>query len=247
MIGFWAILRGSPQLKLKHFTYLRICIRILITLLLLIPSLALAEARKIDDYQWEGVDRVVAVGDIHGDFDNYMATLELAGLVDRKGKWAAGQTHFVQLGDLPDRGPDTLKIIEHISQLAKQAERKGGKVHGLIGNHEVMNVTGDLRYVSPGEYEAFVTRKSQALQDRHFEAYLAKLEQADPEAFMNLPEDFRDQFNARYPLGWIEHQQAWNPAWNPKAEFRVIQGIDHFYWGGTKEVEETIKNFLEKE
>jgi len=36
------------------------------------------------------------------------------------------------------------------------------------------------------------------------------------------------------------------PAWNPEAEFRVIHGIDHFYWGGTKEVEETIKNFLEK-
>jgi hypothetical protein len=190
-----------------------------ILILALLANPVFAEPRQVSEYEWQGVERIVAIGDIHGDWDQYMATLEAAELVDSKGRWAGGEAHLVQLGDIPDRGPDTLRIIEHIDKLAKQAERKGGRVHGLIGNHEVMNVTGDLRYVSPGEYEAFVTRKSQALQDRHYQAYLAKLEQADPEAFMNLPEDFRDQFNARYPLGWIEHQQAWNPAWNPKAEY----------------------------
>ena len=44
-------------------------------------------------------------------------------------------------GDLPDRGPDTLKIIEHVRGLAKQAKRKGGRVHSLIGNHEA-NASG---------------------------------------------------------------------------------------------------------
>ncbi|MEJ2383088.1 MAG: metallophosphoesterase [Xanthomonadales bacterium] len=190
-----------------------------IIVLALFINLAQAEPRQVSAYEWRGVDRIVAIGDIHGDYDRYMATLEAAGLVDSKGRWSGGTTHLVQLGDIPDRGPDTLRIIEHIDKLARQAERKGGRVHGLIGNHEVMNVTGDLRYVDPGEYEAFVTRKSQALQDRHFKAYLANLEQSDPEAFENLPKDFRAQFNERYPLGWIEHQQAWNPAWNPEAEY----------------------------
>ena len=190
-----------------------------IIVLALFASTALAESRQVSDYEWQGVERIVAIADIHGDYDQYMATLEAAELVDRKGRWSGGATHLVQLGDIPDRGPDTLRIIEHIDKLARQAERKGGFVHGLIGNHEVMNVTGDLRYVHPGEYEAFVTRKSQALQDRHFEAYLANLQKTDPEAFMNLPDDFRTQFNERYPLGWVEHQQAWNPAWNPKAEY----------------------------
>ena len=190
-----------------------------ILFLALLAGSVLAEPRQVSEYEWRGVERIVAIGDIHGDYDQYMATLEAAELVDGKGRWAAGATHFVQLGDIPDRGPDTLRIIEHIDKLARQAERKGGRVHGLIGNHEVMNVTGDLRYVSSGEYEAFVTRRSQDLQDRHYQAYLAKLEQADPEAFMKLPDDFRDQFNARYPLGWVEHQQAWNPAWNAEAEY----------------------------
>ncbi|MEE4218596.1 MAG: metallophosphoesterase [Xanthomonadales bacterium] len=194
-------------------------LRKLAIFLMLIPGLALAEARQIDEFQWEGVQRIVAVGDIHGDYDNYMATLEAAGLVDSKGKWSGGQTHFVQVGDLPDRGPDTRKIIGHISQLAKQAKRKGGRVHSLIGNHEVMNVTGDLRYVHPGEYEAFVTRKSKSMRDRYYEMYMERFEQRDPDAFAALPADFQAQWEKEHPLGWLEHRQAWDPAWNRDAEY----------------------------
>lgn len=191
----------------------------LILIFILLPDLALAEARQIDDYQWEGVERIVAIGDIHGDYDNYMATLQAAGLVDRKGKWAAGETHFVQVGDIPDRGPDTLKIIDHISQLAKQAKRKGGRVHSLIGNHEVLNVIGDLRYVHPGEYEAFAGRKSKSLRDRYYKLYMERYQQVDPEGFAQLPEDFRAQWDKEHPLGWMEHRQAWDPQWNADAEY----------------------------
>ena len=191
-----------------------------LTLLLVVyAGLVFAEARQVDDYQWEGVERVVAVGDLHGDYDNYLATLVAAGVVDRKGKWIAGDTHLVQTGDVPDRGGDTQKIIEHITKLDKQAQRKGGRVHSLIGNHEAMNVYGDLRYVHEGEYAAFVTRRSKALRDRYYELYLNNLETQDPEKFAALPADFRDQWNMVYPLGWVEHRQAWDPAWNPEGEY----------------------------
>jgi hypothetical protein len=179
---------------------------------------AQAGARQIDDYQWEGVGRVVAIGDLHGDYGNYLATLQAAGLVDRKGKWSGGETHLVQTGDVPDRGPDTLKILEHLDKLARQAERKGGRVHSLIGNHEAMNVYGDLRYVHEGEYQAFVTRNSEALRDRYYALYLQALEQQDPEGFAALPADYREKWNAEHPLGWVEHRQAWDPAFDPKAE-----------------------------
>jgi hypothetical protein len=192
--------------------------RILILALLFASQTVFAAARQIDDFQWEGVERVVAIGDIHGDYDNYMATLKLAGLVDKRGKWAGGKTHLVQTGDIPDRGPDTLKIIEHLEKLAKQAEKKGGRVHALIGNHEAMNVYGDLRYVHDGEYGAFVNRNSARLRDRVFELQMENLAQADPEAYAKLPEDFREQWNVKHPLGWVEHRQAWDPAWNPEGE-----------------------------
>ena len=190
----------------------------LATFSLLVPLLAHAEARQVGDYQWEGVERIVAIGDIHGDYDNYMKALKAAGLVDGKGKWAAGETHFVQLGDLPDRGPDTLQIIKHIRALTKQAKRKGGRVHSLIGNHESMNVMGDLRYVHPGEYEAFNGRKSKALRDRYWELYMERLEKQSPETFAALPENFKAEWEQEHPLGWLEHRQAWDPAWNRDAE-----------------------------
>jgi len=188
---------------------------------LLYAGQALGEARQIDDYHWEGVGRIVAIGDLHGDYAQYIETLRAAGLVDRKDKWAGGDTHLVQTGDIPDRGPDTAKIIEHIGTLDKQARRKGGRVHNLIGNHEAMNVYGDLRYVSEGEYEAFVSRNSAALRDRYFELYLQGLQSQDPERFAALPENYREQWNEQYPLGWVEHRQAWDTAWNPKAEYAL--------------------------
>ena len=194
-------------------------LRILLSLMLLMPAVALGKARQVDDYQWEGVERVVAIGDIHGDFGHYMDTLEAAGLVDKRGRWAGGKTHLVQVGDLPDRGPDTREIIEHISKLSKQAKRAGGRVHSLIGNHEVMNVTGDLRYLHAGEIAAFETSKSKSLQDRYLDVYLQQLEETDPATFASLPPDFREQWKTEHPPGWLEHRQAWDPRWNPDAEY----------------------------
>jgi hypothetical protein len=187
--------------------------------LLVLASLAMADARQVDEYHWDGVDRIVAIGDLHGDYDNYLAALRAAGLVDRKGKWSGGDTHFVQTGDIPDRGPDTGKIIEHIRKLGKQAKRKGGRVHNLIGNHEAMNVYGDLRYVHEGEYAAFSTRNSTALRDRYFDLYMQSMEASAPERFAELPEDFREQWNTQHPLGWVEHRQAWDPSWSTDGEY----------------------------
>ena len=191
----------------------------ILLIILLFSNLAIADARKIDDFHWEGVERIVAVGDIHGDYGNYIAVLRAAGLVDKKGKWSGGNTHLVQTGDIPDRGPDTVKIIEHITGLAKQAKRKGGRVHSLIGNHEAMNMYGDLRYTHPGEYEAFVGRGSKALRDRYFQIFMQNMEAQDPTAFAALPENYREEWNAKFPLGWIEHRQAWDPAWNPEGKY----------------------------
>jgi hypothetical protein len=188
-------------------------------ILVLFSGFLFADAREIDDFHWEGVERIVAIGDLHGDYGNYIKTLQAAGLVSKKGKWSGGKTHLVQTGDIPDRGPDTLKIIDHISQLAKQAKRKGGRVHSLIGNHEAMNMYGDLRYTHPGEYEVFVSRNSGALRDRYFDIIMQNLQQQDPERFATLPENYREEWNKKYPLGWVEHRQSWDPAWNPEGKY----------------------------
>ena len=60
--------------------------QVLVLSLILFSASLFADARQIDDYRWEGVERIVAIGDIHGDYENYIATLKAAGLVDRSGK-----------------------------------------------------------------------------------------------------------------------------------------------------------------
>lgn len=157
--------------------------------------------------------KVIAVGDIHGDFEAYQMILTDAGLIDENLKWVGGDTIFVQTGDIADRGPDTRKIIEHLQSIQKQARKKGGKVVTLIGNHEAMNMTRDLRYVDPGEYKAFETSKSSKLRDKLYAVnkgaiegyYLAK----DPSL---TPEMMREAWNKTTPLGKIEHQAAWSPS-----------------------------------
>lgn len=185
-----------------------------------------AQVQKIDDYTWEGVERIVAIGDLHGDYENYIETLRAAGLVNRRGRWTGDETHLVQTGDIPDRGPETRKIMEHIDKLAGQAEKDGGRVHRLIGNHEAMNVYGDLRYVTVEEFEDFAGRNSRALLDRYYELVLQDMQQNNPEAYAALPENHREQWEAEHPPGFVEHRQAWDPAWNPEGEYALrAQGL----------------------
>lgn len=104
---------------------------------------------------FSGVQKVVAVGDIHGDFERFTEVLRLCQLTNAQGSWIAGKTHFVQTGDVLDRGPDSKKVMDLLMTLETQAEAAGGRVHALIGNHEFMTMQGDLRYVSDGELKVF--------------------------------------------------------------------------------------------
>ena len=102
-----------------------------------------------DDFQQVG--RVVAVGDVHGEKDALVAVLKMAGVIDEKERWSGGSTHLVQIGDLPARGPQTREAFDLLMRLEKEAASAGGKVHALIGNHEVVNMSVDLRNVLPEE------------------------------------------------------------------------------------------------
>ena len=101
------------------------------------------------------VERIVAVGDVHGDFDQFVRVLRAAEVIDAEHRWIGGKTHLVQTGDVLDRGPDSRKVMDLLMRLELQASRAGGAVHALIGNHETMVPRGDWRYVHPGEVESF--------------------------------------------------------------------------------------------
>ena len=105
--------------------------------------------------QAETGPRIVAVGDLHGDLEASMAVLTMAGVVDAAGAWTGEDAILVQTGDTTDRGPDSKGVLELMRRLQTEAPTAGGQVVPLLGNHEVMNLVGDWRYVSPADVEGF--------------------------------------------------------------------------------------------
>lgn len=183
---------------------------------------------------WDGVARVVAVGDVHGDYGQLVAVLSDAGLVDARLRWVGGKTHLVQTGDRVDRGAESRKVMDLLMRLEKEARKAGGRVHALLGNHEAMNMLGDLRDVSPGEFTAF---KSPDAQRRRSDLWERIREERRRDGEPAPSEEDRRRFEAEVPLGWVEHRQAFAPngtygAWLSRQNAVIRIGDALFLHGG---------------
>ena len=99
--------------------------------------------------------RVVAIGDVHGDYQAARRVLRLVGAINAQNQWIGGDLIVVQVGDQLDRGDGERAILDLFEQLADQAHAAGGGFYALIGNHEVMNVDADFRYVTDGGWTEF--------------------------------------------------------------------------------------------
>lgn len=143
--------------------------RTLAVLLVALIALGQAAIASAGDWRHEGVERVVAIGDVHGARDELIALLKDVGLVDEALRWSGGRTHLVSVGDLLDRGDYGRQVMDLMMRLQQEAAAAGGAVHVLLGNHEVMNLTGDLRYVSDGDYAQFGSEARGGLPPGFFE------------------------------------------------------------------------------
>lgn len=127
-------------------------------------------ADQEDQCVWTDVDKIVAVGDIHGDYKNFVTILKRVNLVDEDLHWIGGKAHLVQTGDVLDRGPDARMVFDMIMRLEKEAEEAGGRVHMLIGNHEEMNLTGiahsQVGYVTVEQFVSFLSDDYRAQKER---------------------------------------------------------------------------------
>jgi hypothetical protein len=149
-----------------------------------------------------GAGRIVALSDIHGAYDAMQKTLLNAGVIDAEERWAGGTTRLVIVGDLLDRGPDSREAMDLLMRLEPEAAAAGGEVHVLLGNHEAMNLMGDLRYVSAGEYTAFAAEETPEERERWFEAYAEKRQSGKDAAAT------RAEFDKSYPPGYFAHRRA---------------------------------------
>jgi len=184
-----------------------------LTAILIAAACLLNPAAARAEDSWENVGRIVAIGDVHGDYNQFVTLLRQSGLIDEKDDWIGGATHLVQTGDVPDRGPDTRKAMDLLMKLEGQARKSKGYVHALIGNHEAMNVYGDLRYVHAGEYAAFQTPRSEQVRDRAYEEYVRQIKDTRPrEQWPDFEAGYRALWEKEYPLGYFEHRQAFSPS-----------------------------------
>jgi len=146
--------------------------------------------------EWTGIDRVVAIGDVHGAYDRFVEILKVAGVLDAGLHWAGGSTHLVQLGDILDRGNDSRKVLDLVRRLEKEAPAARGRLHLLLGNHEAARMLGDLRLTAAGEYAAFAAPDSESVREK----YLKSLHPATAAE--------RVQLVQQTPLGFFEMRQA---------------------------------------
>ena len=115
---------------------------------------------------FKSAKRIIAIGDIHGDFEVLLIALYKAKCIDLKGNWIGGKTVVIQLGDLLDRGGrgvsietnnnrEELDILQFLEEIHRNAQIYGGAVYSVLGNHELMNILGDFRYTTPNTLEGF--------------------------------------------------------------------------------------------
>ena len=99
--------------------------------------------------RYDSVDQFVALSDIHGQYDLFIKLIKAQKVIDENNNWIYGDGHLVIVGDIFDRGKKVIETLWFLFFLEKQAEANGGKVHVLLGNHELMVLHNDVRYIDP--------------------------------------------------------------------------------------------------
>lgn len=147
--------------------------------------------------------RIVAIGDLHGGIDGFRALLDETAMIGPEGEWADPDVCLVQLGDLVDRAPRSRELLDLVMELER---RHRGRVRVLLGNHEVMNMTGDLRYTLAAEFAAFAADETEEERAAGLEAFRRR----DDVAQLTDESAIRALFEQRHPPGWFAHRRAFS-------------------------------------
>jgi Calcineurin-like phosphoesterase len=191
--------------------------------------------------------KLIAIGDIHGGYDEFVGDLHRVGLLDDAGNWNGGTTTLVQTGDFLDRGEKVREVMDLLMALEPQAKAAGGRVEVLLGNHEAMNLIGEMRDVNPRAYDRFTDPESEARRSKAWEQYqaLAKIRAAEimssgdrqiavPPVYQPPP---KEEWMAAHPPGAIEYLDALGPdgkygRWLRQRHATVMIGDTIFVHGG---------------
>jgi hypothetical protein len=120
---------------------------------------------EVERSSYNNVPRIFAVSDIHGEYEALVALLQQSGVIDDRMHWSWGEGHLVVVGDVFDRGDRVTECLWLIYRLEREARSAGGRVHYVFGNHELMVLRADHRYVNQGYLNGLVFETAIAYQD----------------------------------------------------------------------------------
>lgn len=98
-------------------------------------------------------EKLLVLSDIEGEFDGFRKLMLQHGVMDSMFNWTFGKNHLVLVGDHFDRGNDVIPYLWLLYRLDRESRLHGGYVHVILGNHDIMNLNGDFRYVQPKYFE----------------------------------------------------------------------------------------------
>jgi hypothetical protein len=128
--------------------------------------------------------RVVVMGDLHADIYAARRAFQLAGATNESDVWIGGALTVVQLGDMIGRSDDERQVLDFLFAMRAQAQAAGGKVHLLVGNHEVMGARVDNQAVGPNPFPGYEDLQDLDLSDERL-AFLAEHEKKRGAALMS--------------------------------------------------------------
>ena len=170
---------------------------------LALPGLARADEQPAPG-AWTGAPKIVAVGDLHGSYDKAIRLLTAAGLLDENLDWAGGEQHLVVVGDFIDRGVGARALLDFFRRLPPAAAAAGGRAHILLGNHEVMNIMRDLRYVNPESHRAWAEDEKKPDRRAAWRMFV------DIKSRSGKGTPSRGEFEKEYPPGYFARLESFD-------------------------------------
>ena len=157
-------------------------------------------------------ERILAMADIHGNFEAAASLLQRNGVLDDRLDWVGGPTTFVQTGDFTDRGPEVRRVMDFLISMDRDAP--DDRVIVLLGNHETLNIIGDLRDVTEADYASFADSRSERRRQEAYQEYVdyekQRSERLEIPPVPTTPEIERAWMQA-HPPGFLEHREAFGP------------------------------------
>ncbi len=111
-------------------------------------SVQLKDQLQNEKNEFKDVSKLLALSDIEGDFSSFSQLLQAGGVIDENFNWTFGDGHLVLTGDFLDRGQQVTEVLWLIYSLEEKAKAAGGYVHFILGNHEIMIMSSNLKYVN---------------------------------------------------------------------------------------------------